>query len=144
VPRLLAPLLFATLVAATLLAFVLVERERDRARLVDAVTVTRAFDPDGGAGESSARLRFRLTREEPDADVLVVDEAGEVVSTLIEDRALGDFEFHDFRWHGERDEGGNAPPGIYRFRLDLAELDRVITIPDQIEVVISDPAPGSA
>jgi hypothetical protein len=131
----LAPLLFAGLIGATLLAFVLVERERDQPRLVDNVTVTESFDPRGEPGERSARLRFRLTRPSADSDIHVVDEAGNVVATLIEDRDLGDFEFHDFRWHGAHDTGGPAPSGSYRFRLDLEGLGREITIQEPIEVL---------
>lgn len=111
-----------------------VEHARDQPRFIDNVTVTRSFDPQGGPGERSARLRFRLTRA-ANTDVLVVDEAGNVVATLVENRALDDFEFHDFRWHGEREGGGLAAPGSYRFRLDLEDLDRVITIPEPIEVL---------
>jgi hypothetical protein len=121
---------------------VLVERERDKPRLVDNVTVTESFDPQGEPGARSARLRFRLTRPSADSDIQVVDAAGDVVATLIEERDLGDFEFHDFRWHGERDAGGLAPSGSYRFRLGLEGLGREITIQEPIEV-LSDGAGGA-
>jgi hypothetical protein len=143
-PRLLAPLLFAPLLVATLLTLFLVERERDEPRFIDNVTVTGSFDPEGAAGQRSARLRFRLTQASTDVDVRVVDEAGSVGATLIEGRAMDDFEFHDFRWHGELDGGGLAPAGEYRFQLDLVDLGRVLTIPDPIEVIRSeDPGTGN-
>lgn len=131
------------LLVATLLTFFLVERERDQPRFIDNVTVTRSFDPEGPPGERSARLRFRLTEESADADLVVVDESENVVATLVEAKTLEDFEFHDFRWHGELDAGGLAPAGTYRFQLDLGGLDRVLTIPDSIEVIRSDD-PGAA
>jgi hypothetical protein len=131
-PRLLVPLLFAALVAATLLAFLAVESERDQPQFVDNVRVTPEFDPTRANGlPRRSKFEFRLTRDEPRADVLVVDTAGQPVRTLATDRFLGDYALHDFHWDGTLDGGGPAPPGPYRFRIVLGELGREITPPDR-------------
>jgi hypothetical protein len=139
--RLLVPVLFAALVAATLLTFAIVEHERDLPRFVDNVTVTPQFDPTGANGlPRESKLVFRLTRDEAAADVLVVDSGGEPVRTLASDRFLGDYALHEFEWDGSRDGGDPAPPGTYRFRIVLGDLGREITPPDRTHLV---PAPAS-
>ncbi len=123
--RLVAPLLFALIVAATIGVLVVSQRARGQL-LVDQVELTNVFDPTLG---ERATIRFRLTEDEPSATVEVIDDAGSRVATLAEGASLGDFEIHRFHWGGASSE-----PGGYRVVLTLDSLDREIVLPERIEL----------
>lgn len=139
--RLLAPLSFAALLGVTLLALVLVERVRDEPRLVDNVTVRPVEFSPGVQTDATLPaevvLRFRLTVDESQMTVEVVDSDGRPVTTVARGRSLGDYRFYDFRWDGTVSGGGTAPPGQYRFRLLLGDAERGITIDEPTTLVRS-------
>lgn len=123
--RLVAPLFFAAIVVATLAVLVVSQRARTQL-VVDQVELTNAFNPARG---QQARIRFRLTEDEPDGTVEVIDADDEVVDVLAADTELGDFEIHRFTW-----DGAGAEPGHYRVRLTLDSLGREIVLPEEIDV----------
>lgn len=120
-----AAILFAVLVAASVVVLVVTQNVRDRL-VVDQVEITNELEPGSGR---PARIRFRLTEDEERATVAIVRK-GEVVQTLAEDEPLGDYEIHRFRWAGEPD----LEPGSYRVRLTLDSLDRELLLPEEIDV----------
>ena len=123
--RLVAPLLFAAIVVATLAVLVLSQRARTRL-VVDQIELTNSFRPAQG---DAARIRFRLTEDEASGTVEVIDADDMTVDVLAEDEPLGDFEIHRFSW-----DGGEAEEGVYRVRLTLDSLGREIVLPEQIDL----------
>lgn len=123
--RLLAPLLFAAIVVATLAILVLSQRARTEL-VVDQIELTNTFRPSEG---DEARIRFRLTQDESSGTVEIVDREDESVEVLAEDERLGDFEIHRFTW-----DGAGAESGVYRVRLTLDSLGREIVLPEQIDL----------
>ena len=123
--RLVAPLLFALICAAAIGVLVVSQGARTEL-VVDQIELTNRFDP---AKDQRAAIRFRLTEDEGDATVEVIDADDEVIAVLQDGGTLGDFEIHRFRWDGEGAEAGG-----YRVRLTLASLDREIVLPEQIEL----------
>lgn len=124
--RLVAPVLFAVLFAAS--AAVLLASQEVRGRLiVDRVAVTGAFEPSAG---EKAKVRFRLTEDEDRASVTIIGDDGESVAELARDEPLGDYEIHRFRWGG----AGAVAPGRYEVRLTLASLDRELVLGPGIEL----------
>jgi hypothetical protein len=121
-----AAALFAVLVAATVVVLVVSQNVRSGV-VVDQVEVTNELV--AGQGRA-AKVRFRLTEDEPRGTVEVLDEDREVVATLAEAEPLGDYEIHRFRWT----PGPDAKPGSYRVRLALDSLDREIVLPEEVDV----------
>jgi hypothetical protein len=124
-----AAILFAVLVAATVIVLVISQNVRSRL-VVDQVEITNELD---AAGDRPARIRFRLTEDEESATVAVVDRDG-LVETLAEDEPLGDYELHRFRWA----PGPEVDEGTYRVRLTLDSLDRELLLPERIDVRAAD------
>lgn len=129
--RLVAPILFALVAAATVGLLVYSQGART-ALVVDQVDLSENFDPRRG---QRAAIRFRLTQDEPAGTVEVIDAEDRVVDVLAEDEPLGDFEIHRFRWGGE-----GADPGRYRVRLLLDSLGREVVLPE--EIVLRRPRDG--
>jgi len=125
--RLVAPLLFAAIVVATLAVLVLSQSARTRL-VVDQIELTNSFRPAEG---DEARIRFRLTQDEDSGTVEVIDADDATVAVLAEDQPLGDFEIHRFSW-----DGAVAPEGAYRVRLSLDSLGREIVLPEQIDLKV--------
>ena len=123
--RFVAPLLFAAIVVATLAVLVLSQSARTRL-VVDQIELTNSFSPARG---DEARIRFRLTEDEDNGTVEVIDADDQTVDVLAEDEPLGDFEIHRFSW-----DGGDGEVGLYRVRLTLDSLGREIVLPEQIEL----------
>jgi hypothetical protein len=121
--RLVAPLLFAACVVATLGVLAFSQGARTEL-VVDQIELTNRFAPSRG---QDASIRFRLTQNEADATVEVIGPGDEVVAVLQDGGPLGDFEIHRFDWDGE-----GAEPGTYRVRLTLDELGREIVLPEEI------------
>jgi hypothetical protein len=123
--RVLAPLVFAALVGATLVVLVLSQGARTKL-VVDQIELTNIFRPADG---QEAEIEFRLTEDEASATLEVIDADDETVAVLASDEELGDFELHRFHWDGE-----GAEPGAYRVRLTLDALGREIVFPEEIDL----------
>jgi hypothetical protein len=120
-----APLFFAAIVVAALAVLLLSQRARTEL-VVDQIDLTNVFDPSRG---QEAAIRFRLTENERNGTVEVIDADDEPVEALARDEPLGDFEIHRFRW-----DGGSAAPGDYRVRVTLDSLGREIVLPEEIDL----------
>lgn len=128
--RVLAPLLFAVLLLATLAAFVLVEDERDHPKIIERDTVTPPYAevcPD--RLPSLMAVEFTITRGEAHATVVVVDDKDRLVKTLASDIELADDSRQEFEWDATDADGNPVPPGRYRIRLQLGDLDRDLPLP---------------
>ena len=123
--KLVAPLLFAAIVVATLAVLVLSQSARTRL-VVDQIELTNEFRPSEGG---SAKIVFRLTEDEESGTVEVIDADDATVAVLAEDEPLGDFQIHRFSW-----DGADGEEGVYRVRLTLDSLGREIVLPEQIDL----------
>ena len=122
--RLLAPLLFAIIVLATLAGFLVVERERKHPTLVINDRATERFEPAAPSGSGPPRratFAFEATHPDGHASVTVVSAGGETIRTLDETSFADDSE-HTYTWNGTTDSGEPAPPGVYVFHVDFGDL----------------------
>lgn len=132
--RLLAPIVFAVLVAATVAAMIVTQRVRRHGLVLDKVKVTEAFTPDGDRDADKAVIRFRLTREET-IDISILDDDDRAVRTLIDDEPHSDHKLLRFYWNGLDDDGALAPQGTYSLRILLHRRGRTITPSETILLV---------
>lgn len=131
-PRLLSTLLVLGLLGGTAAAFAVTERLKLVPSPIIAPKVTSAFSPACDCPTEVARIRFGLR----DADRLtatVIDAESRPVRTLVE---------------GERFpagavalvwDGRDAPEGVYRVRLHLADARRTIDVPNEMRLDTTPP-----
>lgn len=141
--RLAAPIAFATVVLATLAAFLVVERERRHPTLIDHDHATLRFlpgAPANGDPPGIARARFRVTDPDRNASVVIVDDKGAIVRTLQAPSPFADDSKHRYSWDGSVASGGAAPPGNYRFEVRLGDHGK--DLPIKITELLSSPDGG--
>jgi hypothetical protein len=129
--------LVLTLFAGTAAAFVMTVSLKLVRSPLDRVRVDSAVAPTCACRHDEARIRFRVRR--PDRiDVVVLDEAGEPVRTLLEDerRSRGRARL---AWDGRDDAGHVVWDGQYRVRVRFRDDERTIDIPGSIEVDTTPP-----
>ena len=116
---LLAQVLFAVLVIATLGAFLLAQRIKQQPKAVDAQTLTRVFSPNGDGRNEVARFSIRLRRGD-DVDVTVLDrETDKEVRHLVVNRHIPAKQTFGFTWDGRTDTGRLAPDAYYKLLITL-------------------------
>ena len=121
----------AVLVAGTVAAMIVTQRERDRGPVAFNVKLK----------EKPGRYRpcFRLS-EDDTLDVAIVDPEGRVVVMLAKQQPLrGDDASHCFDWDGRTSSGEFVAPGRYRLQLTLAEADRVATSGERLRIETAGP-----
>jgi FlgD Ig-like domain len=129
--------LVLALFAGTAAAFVLTVSLKLVRSPLDRVRVEPAVAPTCACRHDEARIRFRVRR--PDRiDVVVLDEAGEAVRTLLEDerRSRGRTRV---AWDGRDDAGNVVSDGRYQVRVHFRSEERTIDIPTPIEVDTTPP-----
>jgi hypothetical protein len=118
----------ASLLAATALAIVVTQHLRDEGPVVSSTRIKTRTD--GGY-----RVCFQLTRDDT-VQVAVVDASDQVVRVLAQAAQLTGSDSapdtpkagaHCFDWDGTNAAGQAVPPGVYRMRLALRRIDRVLT-----------------
>lgn len=135
-PSFLPPLLFAALVAATLVALAVTQGARRVGVVLDLVEVPRTFSPDGDGRHDEARIRFRSRRPAEDAAVRIVDLQERVVRSLADGlRLSGDRRVYRFVWNGATSSRDQAPAGRYRVQILIREEDRSIVPGETIRLV---------
>ena len=107
---------------------------------VTGIDIDRGVAPGCDCPREEARLSFVLQRAQP-VTATVVDDSEAPVRTLLAGALRGSGR-QTLTWNGAGDDGRVVPDGDYRLRLDLAEPDRVILLPDRITVEASGPAPA--
>lgn len=136
---LLVRVVFGLLVVATLAAFFVTQRLKSGDPLVSRIFYQPWVSPNGDGRKDVVRMRFRLPR--PDrVTVSVVDDGGDEVRRLADDRSLG-ARTHYFRWNGRTDDRRRAPDGVYRLRVSLRAQGRSLVAPRTVTVDTSPPRP---
>ncbi len=132
-----AGLVFALLVLATVAAFAFSQRLKRDPLVLDHVTFAtatgRAFMPNGSCPSGPERIEFRVTRSDH-ATVQVIGPGGGLVLTLAHDRYLAAYNFFTFDWDGRGLDGGIAPPGSYKLRVELLAQERNLVLPGTIRL----------
>ena len=131
-----AGLVFALLVLATVAAFAWSQRLKRDPLVLDRVTFGvkgRPFEPSGGCGARSERIKLRVTTTDH-ATVQVIRPDGALVFTLASDRYLPRYNYFTFFWDGRSGTGGIAPPGRYKLRVRLLGQERVLVPPGTIHL----------
>lgn len=140
-----AAVVFALLVLATVAAFAWSQRLKRDPLVLDRATYVavprlhpnappvRGFTPNGDCRYDEVRIRFRMTQSD-DATVQVLKPGGRVVITLARDRFLKRYRFHTFYWDGRQRDGGIAPSGRYKLRVQMLGQDRTLVPPGVIRL----------
>jgi hypothetical protein len=131
-------LAFAALIAATMAAFFLTQSLKTEVPVVlRFATSPLQISPNGDGVRDSARVGFDLS-EPTEGTLSIIDEDGNEVRRLVDERSLAGDVKHRFTWNGRDDEGGRVPDGVYRMRLARRKEGR---IHDSFKTVRVDTAP---
>jgi hypothetical protein len=124
---LISALVVSLLLAATAGAIVVTQHLRDEGPVVSSTRIKKNGD--------GYRVCFQLTRDDT-VGVAVVDPSDRLVRVLAPPAPLTGSDgapenmpkagAHCFDWDGTDAAGQAVPPGIYRMRLDLQQIDRVL------------------
>jgi FlgD Ig-like domain len=131
---------FGLLVVATVGAFFVTQRVKRSTPVVQRVFFPKYVSPNGDGRKDTVPMRFDL----PESDrvtVTVVNEAGDDVRTLADDRFLRKGGPHTFTWDGRTDDGVVVPDGRYRLRVTLRSEGRAVTAPRELLVDTTPPRP---
>jgi hypothetical protein len=130
-------ILVLLILAATAAAFVVTEDLKLEPDPIARPRIDRTFSPVCRCEQQTARIAFRL-REEDDLTLTIADENGREIRTLLRDAHFrpGD---HQFGWDGRDQQGRPVPEGVYRARVELGRLGRVIEFPRGIKVDLTRP-----
>jgi hypothetical protein len=128
-----AAVAFAVLVAGTFAAFFVAQRIKRAPPVIQDLQFAtggagRIFSPNGDGRRDRLEIALRLKRADR-VTVSVVDEAGERVRTLVEDRRVAAGEPvapGALRWDGRDDRGRMARDGRYRLKLTLRDQGRSV------------------
>jgi hypothetical protein len=124
-----AAVVFALLVAFTVVAFAWSQQRKRDPLVLDRVTfgkpTSRAFTPNHDCRFDRIRIRFRVTQSD-DADVQIVKPGGKLIVTLDRGVYLKRYRFFTFYWDGRMRNDGIAPPGRYKLRVKLLGQDRTL------------------
>jgi hypothetical protein len=116
------------LLVATMAAILVTQHLRDEGPVVSSTRIKARSD--GGY-----RVCFQLTHDDT-VQVAVVDASDQVVRVLAQAAQLIGSDSapdtpkagaHCFDWDGTNSAGQPVPPGVYRMRLALQRIDRVLT-----------------
>lgn len=131
-PRLLSTLLVLGLLGGTAAAFAVTERLKLVPSPIIAPKLTPAFSPECDCPTAEARIRFGL-RDADRLTVTVIDADSRPVSRIADDEPspAGPVEFV---W-----DGRDAPEGVYRVRVHLADARRTIDIPNEMRLDTTPP-----
>jgi hypothetical protein len=135
----LARIVFAVLVLACFAAFFISQRLKHTPTFVQKFERTPSFTPSAGPPGNLEQISFKLAGAD-DVTVTIIDVKGNVVATLVRDRAVARYKQFSLRWNGRRgtahryrqlttpsgrpileplNTGRLAPPGEYRVRVSL-------------------------
>jgi FlgD Ig-like domain len=142
----LVSVVFGVLVLATLGAFVATQRLKRSTPFVERVYISGPCIRPEGSPQSCSRtsfsplsrwpsinLRFQLPKRQSGVTVSVVNDSGDEVRTLADDRTLRRG-LHVYTWNGRSNEGVVVPDGEYRLRVTLRDQGRALTAPRTIRV----------
>lgn len=132
--RPLVRVVFALLVLATIAAFLATQQLKSEFPLVIRFAAKPPeFSPNGDGYADSTQLGFDLS-EPARVTFSVMNEEGNEVRRLVDDRELSGDAKHRFRWDGRDDDGAPVPDGLYRMRVVRRDEGRVIDSLKEIKV----------
>lgn len=132
--------IFALLVVATFAAFVITQRLKRTPPVVQGVTRTKFFSPNGDDTRDIARFSFKLKRAD-EVTVAIVGEDGGAIRTITDNRPLGSYERVRLSWDGLDNDGRAAPDGPYRIKLGLRREGRSVVVPATMRLDNTPPEP---
>lgn len=131
---------FGVLVLATSAAFLVAQRLKRSTPIVDRVYYPHYIAPGcNGCKHPTARFYFAV-RHAGHVSAAVVNDAGDTVRTLVDDRRLSRRR-HSYLWNGRGDDGAIAPDGVYHLRVTLRDEGRSVTSPLRITLDTVPPRP---
>jgi flagellar hook assembly protein FlgD len=131
---------FALLVVATFAAFFVVQRVKREPPDVRKARITPLFSPNGDGRDETAKASFVLER--PDTiSVRVIDDQGNVVTTLMSNRNAAAHKRLTVTWDGKDSAGKRVPDGIYDYRVNLQDQGRAVLLPRGVRIDTKPPQP---
>jgi hypothetical protein len=151
----LARVVFALLVVACFVAFFVTQRLKHTPTVIQRVELTPRFSPSPRGHIKHEAISFKLTRADA-VTVMVIDSAGNIVATLLQNRPVPRYKQFSLRWNGRRGtahrfgtittEAGRtilvpvtvgrlAPPGDYHVRVILRQQQRTVNLPRSFALV---------
>ena len=140
---------FLLLVVATVAAFFVTQylKTEEPVVLRFAVASPGTFSPNGDRFEDRLRVGFDLS-EPAEVSFSIIDDEGNEVRRIVDDRDLAGDTKHRFQWDGRDGEGRVAPDGTYRMRVVRRKEGRAVdsfkevvvdTRPPRVRVVSAEP-----
>jgi hypothetical protein len=131
---------FAVLVLVTVGAFALTQALKTEVPIVlRFATAPKAISPNGDAVRDFARVGFDLS-EPAEISFSIIDQDGNEIRELVDDRPLAGDVKHRFRWDGRDDDGAVVPDGTYRMLVVRRKEGRRLESFKEIEVDTRPPA----
>jgi len=151
----LARVVFAVLVVACFVAFVLTQRLKHTPTLVQEPKLTHVIAPASRGESREEHIAFKLANADR-VTVVVENSSDEMVATLVRDLPVGRYKTLSLRWNGHRgtargyatlrkadgyttlephNDGALAPPGEYSVRVELHQEDRSVPFPHTFKLV---------
>ena len=124
-------LLVLALLAGTAAAFGVTEALKTSPSPILETQVAKTFSPVCGCATRTARIAFRLRRDDR-LVIAIQDSRGRTVRVLFSSRHRVPAGSHEWAWNGRLDGGARAPDGEYRPRVELEDADRAIVLPNRI------------
>lgn len=135
--------LFGLLVAATVAAFFVAQKIKNEPSTIQSVRHATLISPNGDGRLDTIGFSLRL-READHVTLTIVDEDGDPVKVILDDRNLGAYENLDgdeVRWDGRDEDGKVVPDGRYRLRITLRDRGRTAVDDTSIRVDTRPPTP---
>jgi len=151
----LARAVFALLVIACFAAFFVTQRLKHTPAVIQRFELTPRFSPSRRGHIKQEGISFKLAKADA-VSVLIIDAGGNVVATLVRDRAVPRYKQFSLRWNGHRgaahgytfigtatgrsvllpsNRGRLAPGGEYRVRVSLRAQRRTLFSPRSFTLV---------
>jgi hypothetical protein len=132
---------FALLAVATFAAFFVAQRLKGEPAVINKLTFTKFFSPNGDGARDVNEISFQLA-EADDVTVDVVEEDGDRVRRLATARPGQPFNPVRVEWDGREDGGRRAPDGVYRLRIGLRRQGRSVVTPQKFHLDTRPPEPA--
>lgn len=135
--------LFGLLVAATVAAFFVAQKIKNEPSTIQSVRHATLISPNGDGRLDTIGFSLRL-QEADHVTLTIVDEDGDPVKVILDDRNLGAYENLDggeVRWDGRDEDGKVVPDGRYRLRITLRDRGRTAVDDTSIRVDTAPPTP---
>jgi hypothetical protein len=129
-------LVFA-LLAGTAAAFGVTESLKTSSSPILKTKVSKTFSPVCRCATNVASIAFELRRRDR-LTLAIEDASGHTVRVLFTSSKTP-AGLHAYGWNGRRDDGSQAPDGVYRPRVELEDADRVIVLPNRIQLDTTPP-----